>query len=176
LLAALFLALSPGYIQRTALGFFDTEVPGIFALVLFTFLFLRANDENRTLRSSMLYTLGSALTLGYFVLSWGAAYYLLGLASIFVFVLLLLKRYTPRLLISYSLTFGVGLFIATKWPQISLGYLASGPVIPVLGVFLLLCLAEVLRNNISVRTKLLLTIGAVIVVVGGFVVVWQLGT
>ncbi|HJW65341.1 MAG TPA: STT3 domain-containing protein [Candidatus Bathyarchaeia archaeon] len=175
LLAAIFLALSPGYIQRTALGFFDTEVPGIFALVLFIFLFLRANDENRTLRSSMLYTLGSALTLGYFVLSWGAAYYILGLASIFVFVLLLLKRYTPRLLISYSLTFGVALFIATKWPEISLGYLTSGPVIPVLGVFLLLCLAEVLRNNISVRTKLLLTVGAVIVVVGGFVVVWQLG-
>ncbi|HJW65416.1 MAG TPA: STT3 domain-containing protein, partial [Candidatus Bathyarchaeia archaeon] len=175
LLAALFLALSPGYIQRTALGFFDTEVPGIFALVLFTFLFLRANDENRTLRSSLLYTLGSALTLGYFVLSWGAAYYILGLASIFVFVLLMLKRYTPRLLISYSLTFGVALFIATKWPEISLGYLTSGPVIPVLGVFLLLCLAEVLRNNISVRTKLLLTVGAVVVVVGGFVVVWQLG-
>src|SRR3990172_13338575 len=175
LLAALFLGLSPGFIQRTALGFFDTEVPGIFSLVLFILLFLRANDENRTLRSSMLYTLGSALTLAYFVLSWGAAYYILGLASIFIFVLLLLKRYTPRLLISYSLTFGVALFIATKFQQISLGYLSSGPVLPVLGVFLLLCLAEVLRNNISVRTKLLLTVGAVVVVVGGFVVVWQLG-
>ena len=175
LLAALFLALSPGYIQRTALGFFDTEVPGIFALVLFVLLFLRANDENRTLRSSMLYTLGSALTLAYFVLSWGAAYYIMGLASLFVFVLILLKRYTPRLLITYSITFGIALFVATKFPEISLGYLTSGPVIPVAGVFVLLCLSEVLRNNISVRTKVLLTIGAVVVVVGGFVAVWQLG-
>jgi len=175
LLAALFLALSPGYIQRTALGFFDTEVPGIFSLVLFIFLFLRANDENRTLRSSMIYTLGSALTLAYFVLSWGAAYYILGLVSIFIFVLLLLKRYTPRLLISFSLTFGVALFIATKFQQISLNYLTSGPVIPIAGIFLLLCLSEVLRNNISARTKVMLTIGAVVVVVGGFVAVWQLG-
>jgi len=175
LLAALFLALSPGYIQRTALGFFDTGVPGIFSLVLFIFLFLRANDENRTLRSSMLYTLGSALTLAYFVLSWGAAYYILGLVSIFIFVLLLLKRYTPRLLISFSLTFGVALFIATKFQQISLNYLTSGPVIPIAGIFLLLCLSEVLRNNISARTKVMLTIGAVVVVVGGFVAVWQLG-
>ena len=175
LLAALFLALSPAYIQRTALGFFDTEVPGIFALVLFTFLFLRANDENKTLRSSLLYSFGSALAIAYFVLSWGAAYYLLGLVSLFIFVLLLLKRYTPRLLISYSITFGVALFIATKFQQISLNYLTTGPIIPIAGVFLLLCLSEVLRNNISARTKVMLTVGAVVVVVVGFVVVWQLG-
>jgi dolichyl-diphosphooligosaccharide--protein glycosyltransferase len=175
LLAALFLALSPGYLQRTSLGFFDTEVPGIFALVLFILLFLRANDEDRTLRSSMLYSLGSALTLAYFVLSWGAAYYLMGLVALFAFVLILLKRYNPRLLLTYSIAFGVGLFIATKFQVISLGYLTSGPVIPVAGVFLLLCLAEVLRNNISIRTKVWLTVGAVVAIVGGFVVVWQLG-
>jgi len=175
LLAALFLALSPGYIQRTSLGFFDTEVPGIFSLVLFIFLFLRANDENRTLRSSLLYTAGSALTLAFFVLSWGAAYYITGLVALFAFVLIVLKRYSPRMLITYSITFGVALFLATKWPEIGLGYLTSGPVIPVAGVFLLLCLAEVLRNNISARTKVLLTVGAVAVIVGGFAVVWQLG-
>jgi dolichyl-diphosphooligosaccharide--protein glycosyltransferase len=175
LLAALFLALSPAYIQRTALGFFDTEVPGIFAMVLFILLFLRANDENRTFRSSLLYTLGSALSLAYFVLSWGAAYYIMGLVAIFVFVLILLKRYTPRLLISYSITFGVALFLATKFQSISLKYLASGPVIPIVGVFILLCLAEVLRNNITVKTKILLIVGAVVVIVGGFVAVWQLG-
>jgi dolichyl-diphosphooligosaccharide---protein glycosyltransferase len=175
LLAALFLALSPGYLQRTSLGFFDTEVPGIFSLVLFIILFLRANDENRTLRSAMIYTLGSALTLAYFVLSWGAAYYLTGLVSIFVFVLILLKRYSSRLLLTYSITFGVAFFIATKFQQISLAYLTSGPVLPAAGVFLLLCLAEVLRNNISAKTKVLLTVAVVAVIVGGFVAVWQLG-
>ena len=175
LLAALFLALAPGFIQRTSLGFFDTEVPGIFSLVLFILLFLRANDENRSLRSSMLYTAGSALTLAYFVLGWGAAYYIMGLVALFGFVVILLKRYSPRMLITYSLTFGIALFIATKFQQISLSYLTSGPVLPVLGVFLLLCLAEILRNNISIRTKLTLTVAAVVVIVGGFVAVWQLG-
>jgi dolichyl-diphosphooligosaccharide--protein glycosyltransferase len=175
LLAALFLALSPGYIQRTALGFFDTEVPGIFALVLFILLFLRANDENRALRSSMLYTLGSALALAYFVLSWGAAYYIMGLIALFVFVLILLKRYNPRLLVTYSMTFGVALFIATKFQEISLGYLTSGPVIPIAGVFLLLCVSEILRNNISAKTKLSFVVATVVVIVGGFVAIWQLG-
>jgi dolichyl-diphosphooligosaccharide--protein glycosyltransferase len=175
LLAALFLALAPAYLQRTSLGFYDTEVPGIFSLVLFVLLFMRANEGDRSLRSSLLYTLGSSLTLAYFVLSWGAAYYLTGLVSLFAFVLLILKRYTPRLLLTYSITFGVGLFIATKFQIINLGYLTTAPVLPVAGVFLLLCLAELLRNNISLRTKLTLTVASVAVIVGGFVAIWQLG-
>ncbi len=175
LLAALFLALAPGYLQRTSLGFYDTEVPGIFSLVLFSLLFLRANESNRSLRSALLYTLGSSLTLAFFVLSWGAAYYLTGLVSLFVFVLLILKRYTPRLLLTYSITFGIGFLIATKWQQISLSYLTTVAVLPVAGVFLLLVLAEVLRNNISIRTKLTLTAAMVIALVGGFVVLWVFG-
>ena len=175
MLSALFLALSPAYIQRTSLGFYDTEVPGIFSLVLFSLLFLRANDENRTLRSSMLYTLGSAFTLAFFVLSWGAAYYIMGLMALFVLALILLKRYSPRLLVTYSITFGIALFIATKFQQITLNYLTTGPVIPIAGVFLLLCVAEVLRNNISARTKVMLIVGAVVAIVAGFAIVWQLG-
>jgi dolichyl-diphosphooligosaccharide---protein glycosyltransferase len=175
LLAALFLALSPSFIQRTALGFFDTEVPGIFALVVFIFLFLRATDETRSLRSSLTYTILSALTLSYFILGWGAAYYILGLSALFVFVLILLKRYTPRLLLTYSLTFGIALFAATKFPEISLYYLSSAAVIPVAGVFLLLCLSEVSRNNITLRTKVLFTAAVSAIIVIGFVALWQLG-
>jgi dolichyl-diphosphooligosaccharide--protein glycosyltransferase len=175
LLAALFLALAPSFLQRTALGFFDTEVPGMLGLLLFIFLFLRATEENRPLRSSLKYTLGAAAALAYFITGWGAAYFVLDLAAFFVFVLILLKRYSQRLLLSYSLTFGVALFVATKVPDVSLGYLTSGPVIPIAGVFLLLCLAEVLRNNISTKTKVLLTIASLAVLVGGFVAFWQLG-
>ena len=175
LIAALFLALSPSYIQRTSLGFFDTEVPGILSLLLFIFLFLRAIDETRSLRSSLTYTLLSALVLSYFVLGWGAAYYILGLSALFVFVLILLKRYSPRLLLSYSLVFGIALFVASKFPAISLNYLSSAAVIPVAGVFLLLCLAEVQRNNITLRTKLLLTAVVSAIIVVGFVALWQLG-
>src|SRR3989304_6659965 len=175
LLAALFLALSPSFIQRTALGFFDTEVPGILSLLLFILLFLRAIEENRTLRSSLTYTLGAALSLAYFIMGWGAAYYILGLSSIFIFALILLKRYSQRLLLTYSITFGVALFIATKFPEINLNYLSSGPVIPIAGVFLLLCLAEILRNNITARTKVILTVIVAAIIVGGFTVLWQFG-
>jgi len=175
LFAALFLALAPSFLARTALGFFDTEVPGILGLLLFIFLFLRAIEETRSLRSSLIYSFGAAAALAYFIMGWGAAYFIMDLAVLFVFVLILLKRYTPRLLLSYSITFGLALFIATKVPYISLSYLTSGPVIPVAAVFLLLCVAEALRHKISMRTKVTLTVTSLAAVVAGFVVMWQLG-
>ncbi len=175
MLAALFLALSPSFIQRTALGFFDTEVPGILGILLFSLLFLRAIDENRTLRSSMAYTFGAAFTLAYLILGWGAAYFMLGLSSLYVLVLILLRKYSQRLLLSYSIVFGVALLIATKAPIITLNYLVSAAVLPVAGVFLLLCLSEILRNQLSMRTKLFLVVGSIIVIVSGFVSLWHLG-
>ena len=66
LFAALFLALAPSFLQRSSLGFFDTEVPGVLGLVLFIFLFLRSIDSNRSLRASLLYSLGAGAALGLF--------------------------------------------------------------------------------------------------------------
>ena len=175
LFAALFLALMPSFLQRTALGFFDTEVLGIVSLLLFIFMFLRAIDETKHLRSSLLYSMGAGLALAYFIGAWGAAYYLVDLAVLFVFILILLKRYSQRLLLSYSVTFGLGLLIATKIPYISLDYLTTGPVLPVAGVFILLCISEILRHNISDRTKVLLTGTSITAIVAGFVAMWQLG-
>src|SRR4030042_7204283 len=175
LLAALFLALAPSFLQRTSLGFFDTEVPGVLGLLLFMFMFLRAIDGNRTLGSSVKYSLGAAAALAYFITGWGAAYFIIDLTAFFVLVLLLLKRYNQRLLLSYSIIFGVALFVATKVPYVSLNYLTSGPVIPIVGVFILLCVSEILRHNISARTTLSLISASIVVLVVGFVGSWQLG-
>jgi dolichyl-diphosphooligosaccharide--protein glycosyltransferase len=175
LLAALFLALAPSFIQRTSLGFYDTEVPGVFGLLLFTFMFLRAIEANRTVRSSIIYSFSAGAALAYFIAGWGAAYYILDLTALYIFVLVLLKRYSQRLLLSFSLTFGVAFFIATKVPYISLAYLTSGPVIPLVGVFLLLFVSEILRHNISARTKVSLTIGSLALLVVGFFASWRLG-
>jgi dolichyl-diphosphooligosaccharide--protein glycosyltransferase len=99
----------------------------------------------------------------------------LDLAAFFVFVLILLKRYSQRLLLSFSLTFGFALLIATKVPCISLSYVISAPVLPVAGVFLLLCVSELLRHNLSSRTKVLIAGASLATVVGSFAVLWQVG-
>ena len=157
LLSALFLAVEPTIIERTSLGFFDTQVVGTLALVLFIFLFLRSLDVNRTLRSSMLYALAAGASLAYFIGGWGGAYYIIDLIALYAFIMILIRRYSQRLLFSYGITFGLGLFIATKIPYISFEYLISYAILPVGGVFILLLVAEVLRNNISLRSKLTLT-------------------
>ena len=175
LFAALFLALAPSFLQRTALGFFDTEVLGIVGLLLFTLLFLRAIEGDRSLRSSLIYSVGAGLAMTYFIGAWGAAYYMLDLAVIFVFALILLKRYSQRLLLSFSITFGVGLSIAILIPYISINYLTSAAVLPVAGMFLLLCILEILRHNISPRSKVTLTGVSLAAIVGGFAAMWQLG-
>ena len=56
LFSALFLALSPSFLQRSSLGFFDSELPGMIGLLLFIFMFLRLIDSKRSLLSSILYS------------------------------------------------------------------------------------------------------------------------
>ena len=176
LLAALFLALAPSFVQRSSLGFFDTEIPGVLGMVLFIFFFLRSLDGSRSLRGSLMYSLFAGLSLAYFIAGWGAAYYVIGLAALFVFVLVLLKRYTPRMLIGYSITFGLALMIGTKVPYIGLEYLTSAAILPVAAVFVVLILAELLRNNISVKNKLTLAVIAAVAIVSVFAVFWATGS
>ncbi len=175
MLAALVMALSPSVIQRSSLGFFDTETVGVIGLLLFILFFLRAIEPNRSLRSMFLYSLGAAAAVAYFAAGWGAAYYLIGLSSLFVFILVLMKRYSQRLLLSFSITFGLGLFFAILVPFLTPHYLTTGVVLPVAGVFALLCVAEVFRAKISSRSKTILAILSLAVVVIGFAAVAGFG-
>ena len=168
LLSALILALHPSYIQRTSVGFFDDETIGIFAMVLFIFLFLKAIEENRHINSTIKYALSSGLALGYFCAGWGAAYYPIGVTVLFTFILLLLKRYNLKILITYSITFGLGLFIAINVPKLSPAYLLTSAIMPVAVVFGLLCLAEISRNITTIRGKAIVATALILMLVGGF--------
>lgn len=153
LFSAFFLALNSSYISRTSLGFFDTETAGIFGLLLFFFFFLRSIEAQRSMRSNFLYAVGAGLSLGYLFSSWGAARYPAAMAVLFVFVLLLLRRYSSLLLFSYSTTFGIALFIAVSVPKLGLRFLTGSEILPVLGMFLLLGLYEVVRNIKTLKMK-----------------------
>jgi len=158
LLSALFLALNGSYISRTALGFFDDETVGIFGILLFAFFFLRSIEPERSVRSNAIYAAAAGLSLGYTLASWGASRYPLGMALLFVFVLILLRRYTPRLLLSYSIAFGTSLFIAVNIPLLGFGFLTEATTIVALGIFLLLCLFQATRYIKTPRRKIILVI------------------
>jgi dolichyl-diphosphooligosaccharide--protein glycosyltransferase len=171
--SALFLALSPSYIQRTSLGFFDDETVGIVGLLLFTYMFLRSIEDERPLSSALKYAIGSGLALGYFICAWGAALYPIGLTILFVFILILMRRYTQRLFLSYAITFGTSLFMAVSTPYLSLGYLTDSVIMLVAGFFVLLCLVEILRNITSTKMRMVFAIVFICVLIGGFVVLWH---
>jgi len=153
LFSAFFLALNSSYIGRTSLGFFDDETVGIFGILLFIFFFLRSIQPERPLRNGLTYAVAAGLSLGYLFASWGAAYYPLGMTVLFVFVLILLRRYSSRLLLSYSATFGVALFIAVNVPKLGFSYLTQSTVLAVFGIFLLLCIYEASRYIKTLRMK-----------------------
>lgn len=166
LFAALFLALAPSFLQRSSLGFFDTEIPGILGLLLFILMFLRSMNTKQSLYKSLIYSVGAALALAYFIAGWGAAYYILDLAALFVFILVVLKRYDRRLLINYGVTMGLGLLIAAQVPYIGFSYLTSVPILPVAGVFVVLLVAEFLQHyTVSAKNKMYIVIGMVAAVV-----------
>lgn len=175
LLAALFLALSPSFIQRSSVGWFDDEIIGIPFILLFFLMFLRSIEEDRSTMSSVKYALGGGVVLGYLVSGWGAAYFAVGVMTLYVFVLIMLRRYTQHLLLSFSLSFGVGLFIAINVPKLTPAYLTSFAVLPVAGVFLLLCMSEAFSTFRSMRGKVAVTAVFLALLVGGFIVLWQLG-
>jgi len=175
LLSALILALSPTHITRTSLGFFDDETVGLFSIiVLFTF-FLRAIDDKRPIKSSLMYGILSGLTLGYLCASWGASYYPIGLITLFSLVLLLLRRFNERLFLTYSLIFGIGLFIAAHVPKPGLAYLTTWPILIVAGTFLLLCLNEVIRRTRTTKWKIIYFTVFIALIVAGFTSLYFLG-
>ncbi len=175
LLSAFFLALNSSHITRTSAGFFDDETVGIGAILLFSFLFLRALDTERPRRQFVMYAVTAGLALGYVTASWGAALYPIAMATLFAFALIILRRYTRRLLVSYSITFGLGLFLAINVPKNSTGYLTTWAILPVLGVFGLLCLRELLNVVISRKGKIFLVVIFLSTIIGGFLALSYLG-
>jgi dolichyl-diphosphooligosaccharide--protein glycosyltransferase len=174
LLAALILALDESFITRSNLGWFETEV-STFAFLLFFLLFPKAIEEERPIGSSLKLSLVCAGCLAYFIMGWGAAYYLVDLVALFVFILIVLGRYTRRVFFAQSITFGLGLLVAMSAPYLGIKYPISYAVLPVAGVFILLCLSEVLHNLSSLRERFLLAVTTLVVIIGAFTAVFALG-
>lgn len=118
LFSAVFVAINPTHINRTALGFFDTENIGLFCMVLLPLFLLRSIDKKNKEELRVLYGILSGLTLGYIYLSWGAAKYLNGLIILYMLVLMYNERFEYRHLVSYCLTIGFGYLIMSMVPKL----------------------------------------------------------
>jgi asparagine N-glycosylation enzyme membrane subunit Stt3 len=136
---------------------------------------MRAIEQDRPLRSTLTYSVAAGFAFVFFAGGWGAAYYVLGLIAVFVFVLILLRRTSHRLLLSYSVSFGLGLFLTINIPYLNISYLFTAPVLAVTGVWALLWFAEIWHFSASARSKILITSALLVGLAGGFAFLFVTG-
>ncbi|MFQ5761992.1 MAG: STT3 domain-containing protein, partial [Candidatus Bathyarchaeia archaeon] len=167
LLAAVLLALNEAYISRTALGFLKHETVGVLAIVLVSLFFLKAVKAGADTRRMFGYAALAGLALAYLNISWGASFYVIGLLPLFVVVMVILRQYTTRLLLAYSITVGLGLLLMLPHPRSGPDVIQTSLVLPVLAGFVILAGAEVMSSFRTYRPKMLhLLVVAVVLAVG----------
>lgn len=106
LIAAFFMALVPGFMQRTVAGFFDNETIGVFSTIMVLYFFVK------TMRTGKIrHAVYGGLFLGYLSLSWGGYYFTFYLIPLVVFIIILTKKYTTNVLIAYAGIEGMGLLV-----------------------------------------------------------------
>ena len=154
LLAALLSAFSSSLISRTDLGFFRNEAVGIPTMVMTFLFFIRAVDANRSLKATIIYSILSSMSLIYMAFAWGSFRYAAEVLGLFALALVVLKRYSPRLMLSYGITMGLFLFTGTELPLLGHTYLTESTTIALLGVMGVLAIMELARLAPTSRGRL----------------------
>jgi dolichyl-diphosphooligosaccharide---protein glycosyltransferase len=154
LFAALFAAFSSSLISRTELGFFRNEGVGVPTMILTFLFFMRAVTPGKSLKSTIIYSMMSSISLIYMSFSWGSFRYAAEVLGIFALALVVLRRYTPRLFLAYGLTMGFMLYIGTEIPLLGHAFLTESTTIALLGVMGLLIIMELARLAPSTRGRL----------------------
>ncbi|MFX0204514.1 MAG: STT3 domain-containing protein [Candidatus Hodarchaeota archaeon] len=140
ILAALLLAISPGHLQRTVVGFFDHESLGILFLILSLYFYARSLRTG-----SLSATLLAGISLGILSASWGAATYVFNLLAIHALVMLVLRKHSDRLFLSYGGSILIGFFLMILIPKNGAKSLMNTDSLSTLGVLGLVALAEIYR-------------------------------
>lgn len=173
--SALFLAFSSSHVFRTAAGFFDDETIGIFAMLLSFHFYLRAISPERSLRSSIICSLLSGASLAYLASGWGAYRYPMSLIALFSFVLVVLGRYSSRLLYAYGITFGVTFLGMVQLPQLGFAAIKEWTTLVIPGIFVILCGYEASRRTKNRPAKLVTVLSSALILIVAWYVLWQSG-
>jgi dolichyl-diphosphooligosaccharide--protein glycosyltransferase len=121
ILAAFFLAFSPGHMQRTIAGFFDNETVGVLAIIGLVLFFIKSIKTGKPL-----YSIISGLFLGYLAISWGGLEFGILLIPFITAVLIFTGRYSSKLLISCIGTVTTGLLFVLLTPNFPASNFLSG--------------------------------------------------
>ncbi|MEM1549665.1 MAG: STT3 domain-containing protein [Candidatus Methanomethylicia archaeon] len=141
LIAALILATVQAFMQRTTAGFFDNECVGFLAMTLSILFWIKAMKNG-----NIAYAILSGLSLAYMNITWGGSIYLLNLYAVYAILMILLKRYSRKLLINYVLTIGIAMMISSQYPYFARKYFISYATIIPITTTLILTLKDIMQN------------------------------
>ncbi len=171
MLTALFLALNPSSIGRTQLGFLRHEPLGILLMLVIFLSFRRATVASSSTRKTIAYSAITGFSLFYLAAEWAGSLFPLDLIPLYVVVLVLVGRYSKKLLLSYSLSMGIFLlFTPFLVPKLGFGSLTDLTWLAVLGGELVLVAREASSYLESNRMRVY-TLGAVVLGTAALVVV-----
>jgi hypothetical protein len=123
--------------------------------MILTFLFFtRAVNPGKSLKSTIIYSMMSSISLIYMSFSWGSFRYAAEVLGLFAVALVVLRRYTPHLFLTYGITLGFMLFVGTEIPLLGHAFLIESTTIALLGVMGLLIVMELARLAPSTRGRL----------------------
>lgn len=150
LIAAFLLSFTPAFIERTMVGFFDNEALGMLFLVLSLYFFIRSLK-----RGSIISAIIAGLCIGGLAATWGAYIYLMYILPMTVILLMLLKKYTSRIFMTYGISMTLAVFIITRVPASGPDVLTSFNVIPALIVLGIILFYEIFLRLNTQRTIIL---------------------
>ena len=170
LLTAFVFAIDPTAIQRTALGFFDTESVGLLGMFISVLFFILSLKKN-----TIPYAIISGLGLGLMALSWGAYLYPLNLFALFVIVLALIGKWNKRLAVSFTIVASITMFTLAVSPNNGLSTAISpytlAPIMAVL-ISIVMGLTEFIPDKSKRR---LVSVSSVVGIVGLLLVLLVVG-
>ena len=133
LFAALFIAVAPGYISRSVAGSYDNEAIAIFLLMATFYFYLRSLSKGSPFSAAV-----AAFFYFYMVSAWGGYVFIINLIPLHVFTLLVMRRYTWRLYISYSTFYILGTMASMLVPFVGVNPSRTCDHMAALGTFGLL--------------------------------------
>ncbi|CAK7327884.1 unnamed protein product [Dovyalis caffra] len=133
LVAAILIAICPGYISRSVAGSYDNEGVAIFALLLTFYMFVKAVNTG-----SLAWGLASAFGYFYMVSAWGGYVFIINLIPLYVLVLLITGRYSMRLYVAYNCMYVLGMLLAMQIRFVGFQHVQSGEHMAAMGVFFLM--------------------------------------
>lgn len=130
LVAAVMIAIVPGYISRSVAGSYDNEGIAIFCMLLTYYMWIKAVKTGTLFWSTM-----ASLAYFYMVSSWGGYVFLINIIPLHVLVLMVTGRFSHRLYVAYSTLYVIGTILSMQISFVGFQPVSTSEHMGAFGVF-----------------------------------------